>query len=662
MNRIKEFYRKYLRNSTGMCAGLALLINLIIETLARQSAYGGILFLIQSPLVFLYNSLIIFATLLLSILFSKRTFVLVIVSSIWIGLGITNGVILSKRMTPFTVYDLSSFKEGLSIASNYFSVAQMVLIVACFAAAAVGIIVLWRKSARREIRTRYKKNIAIFLAVILAVFGTSGLFIKAGILDTYFPNLAYGYQDNGFPYCFINTWLNTGVSKPANYSKKEIRSIFTKKELETTVAAKGKDGNEEHPNIIFLQMESFMDPETIKGLKLSEDPIPNFRKLMKETSSGRFTSPAVGAGTANVEFESMTGMRVKFFGPGEYPYKSILGKEVCESIPYDLESIGYSTHAIHDHRATFYNRNTVFKNLGFQTFTSLEYMNNVSTTPKNWAKDFVLTDQIEDALKSTKGSDYIYTISVEGHGSYPTEKVIENPKITVEKAASEELKWEWEYYVNQLYEMDEFIGQFINEMKNFDEDTVVVIYGDHLPAISDISDDTLKYGRSEYQTDYVIWSNFKMKKTHEDLAAYQISSEVLNRLGIHQGTMVTYHQKYRHSKNYMKNLEALEYDILYGKRYIYDDGGKTPFTATKMKMGVKDIKIDKIVKIGDKYYIKGENFTEYSKITMDGKILKTIYLGPTILGLQEDVDPDSVSKMKVSQVDKQDKDILSTSE
>ena len=125
--------------------------------------------------------------------------------------------------------------------------------------------------------------------------------------------------------------------------------------------------------------------------------------------------PAVGAGTANTEFESITGMSAKFFGPGEYPYKSVLLDKTFESIPYDLKEIGYSTHVIHNHRGVFYNRNQVFKNLGFDDFTSIEYMNDIEKTPKNWAKDSILTDQIMTALNITDSKDYIYTISVEGH-------------------------------------------------------------------------------------------------------------------------------------------------------------------------------------------------------------------------------------------------------
>ena len=105
---------------------------------------------------------------------------------------------------------------------------------------------------------------------------------------------------------------------------------------------------------------------------------------------------------------------VRFFGPGEYPYKSILQEKTCESLPYILKKQGYKSHAIHNHRGGFYDRNKVFSKLGFDTFTSLEYMNGVSSTPKGWARDDVLLKYIMKVLKSTKGSDYIYTISVQG--------------------------------------------------------------------------------------------------------------------------------------------------------------------------------------------------------------------------------------------------------
>ena len=71
-----------------------------------------------------------------------------------------------------------------------------------------------------------------------------------------------------------------------------------------------------------------------------------------------------------------------------------------------------------------------------------------------WVKDEVLTDEILKCLDSTEGPDYVYTISVQGHGAYPDEQILEDPEITVSGAPTEEENNKWEYYVNEIHEMD----------------------------------------------------------------------------------------------------------------------------------------------------------------------------------------------------------------
>lgn len=661
MEKLKDFYNKYLKNYVVLLIVTAVVLNLIIETLARHSLIQSVLFLVQSPMVFVCNVMLILSLISFALLFRRRVFAMSMLSLVWLALGIINGVILTNRMTPFTINDLSSLKDGLSIVTTYFSKVTMILAVAGIVVLILAIIILFRKAPKMKEKVKYKKAAAIIAVVLLAAAGTLQVSIKTGVLDTFFGNLAYGYRDNGVPYCFIVTWMDKGISKPDDYSAETIQSIFGGGELgDDNIYTPGKDDDtdvENTPNILFLQLESFMDPTLVEGIEYSEDPIPNYRQLMKEYSSGYLTVPAVGAGTANVEFEVMTGMSVRFFGPGEYPYKSILRETTCETTPYDLKLLGYSSHAIHNHRGAFYGRNKVFSNMGFDTFTSLEYMNNVMKTPKNWAKDSILTDQIFDALESTEGPDYIYTISVQGHGKYPTEQMIEDPAVTVTKAESDEQKWSYEYYVNQVYEMDLFVRELTDALSSYDEDIVLVMYGDHLPAL-DMTEESMKNG-SLYQTQYIIWNNFGMKKQDKDLNAYEITSELFDRLGISVGMMTKYQQNYKGTEGYLENLEALSYDMLYGKHYIF--GETEAYQPTDLKMGVREIKIDEIVQIGDNYYIKGQNFTEYSKISLDGNILDTVYLGPTILALKEEVDPEDISRMKISQVEK-NKEVLSTTE
>lgn len=655
--------RKFYKNSFVFAGIWAIALNLIIETLGRFTTagiFGGLKFMVGDPIVFLYNALILFTTLVLASLVKRRIFVFTIVSIFWVGIGIVNGVILTQRMTPFTVKDLSNLSDGLTIVTNYLKTWQIVLAVVVVVLAILALVLLFIKGPQKKDKLHRKRNAVAVCLIFLFTFLSSSLAISAGVVETFFGNLAYAYRDYGVVYCFTNTWLNTGIHKPAKYSEESILNIFDKNELgdDNAMLLKQKDVDEQYPNILFLQLESFIDPMTIKSIELSEDPCPNFRRLMSEYSSGQLLVPACGAGTANVEFEVLTGLSVKFFGPGEYPYKAILKEETGESLAYDLDSLGYKSHAIHNHRAVFYNRNTVFSNIGFDTFTSVEYMKNVVKTPKNWAKDKALTECIEDALDSSEGRDMIYTISVQGHGKYPSEQIILDPKIQVLSAPSEELKWKYEYYVNQIYEMDQFIGDLVDKLSKRDEPIMLAMYGDHIPAI-DMTEDDLESGNL-YATQYLIWNNFGLPKDDENLHTYQLAAHMMDMVDLQVGTIFTYQQNHKNSETYLDDLKALGYDMLYGKRYIY--GGANPFTPSKLKMGVNDITIDDVVKIGEKYYIKGKNFTQYSKITLNGKELKTIYLGENILGLLEDVDPEEAANMKVSQIETKNKEILSTTE
>jgi len=661
MDKVKAFCSKLFKNHIVTIFFVSILLMILIETLARHSLVQSISFMICRPLVFACNVAIIFALLSLSMLFRRRFFATCMLSLVWIVLGTINGVILSNRMTPFTVKDLSNFKDGLSIVENYFSVKTVTLALIGVALAVLGIIVLFRKLPKLDRKVHFKRTIASIAVVMVGTLGIISVGMKIGVLDTFFGNLAYGYRDNGVVYSFMVTWVKTGIDRPDNYSRHNMKAIFENGELGYDgIYTPGEDDNTDvmnKPNILFLQLESFIDPTLVNGVEFSKDPVPNFRKLMKEYSSGYLTVPSVGAGTANVEFEVMTGLSAKFFGPGEYPYKSILKEKTVESTPYQLKELGYSAHAIHNHRGAFYFRNKVFANMGFDTFTCLEYMNNVMKTPKNWAKDGILTEQIVTAMDSTKNQDYIYTISVQGHGKYPDEEVLENPEITVTEAESEEQKWKYEYYANQIYEMDLFIKELTDTLASYDEDVVLVMYGDHLPAL-DMTEESMKTGEL-YDTQYIIWDNFGMKKQDMDIATYSLSGEVLDRLGISVGMMTKYHQNYRGSEDYIIDLKALGYDILYGKQFIY--GEKNPYKPTDLQMGMKEIKIKEVVQIGEDFYIKGENFTEYSKISLDGEILETVYLGPSILALKEEVDPEDAAEMKVSQVEK-NKEVLSTTE
>lgn len=411
------------------------------------------------------------------------------------------------------------------------------------------------------------------------------------------------------------------MNKPYGYSE----------ELIGEVADFEEEIPEELPNIIFVQLESFFDVATVEKMKCSQDPLPNFHALMKEYSSGAYKVPSVGAGTANTEFETISGMNMRYFGPGEYPHKTILKKTTCDSVPYALKNIGYGTHAIHNNKATFYSRVDVFPNLGFETYTSKEYMDISDQTPTGWLKDHVLIQSVLDCMESTEQQDYVFAISVQGHGDYPTEKLIEDPVITVSGFDTQEKNNQWEYYVNQLYEMDQFVADLIQAVDETGEESVIVFYGDHLPTLGLTEEDVTN--RYLFDTSYIIWDNIGLEREEETLCAYQIGAEVLDRLGIHTGAMVQYHQNRRGTKNYQYDMELLQYDLLYGKGYGYGEEG---FHApTEMQMGIIDQLIDKVVQIQDKVYVFGENFTTQSKVHINDEFVSTGFVNENLVRVKD---------------------------
>ena len=599
------------------------LLYFAIEGISRHSAWEAYDYMTNSPLVFLYNTALIFTTTLIVYLVRRRFFARILLGIFWLFLGCVNGVILANRVTPFTGPDLHLLTDATEIAEKYLPVWGTVLAVILLVLVIGGLIWGFLKGPKYKGPLKYRYNVPLVLVGVLAFAGLTHQALDKRILSNYFGNIAFAYEDYGYPYCLMTTIFNTGIDCPPDYSEEEIQRITdSEKELPKTET-------ENLPNILFLQLESFFDPTLVNYLDISEDPIPTFRKLMEEYSSGYFKVPSVGAGTANTEFETITGMSLHYFGPGEYPYKSILKERTCESAPYVLKELGYSTHAIHNNEANCYGRRSIFPNLGFDTFTSEEFMKEEDQkNPLGWVKDSVLTAHILDAMESTEGPDYVYTISVQGHGAYPDEPLLEDPEITVTGAPTEEENNRWEYYVNEIHEMDEFVSELIETLSEQEEDVVLVMYGDHLPTMGlEVEDVKNRY---LFQTEYVIWDNMGLEKKDENLSSYQIAAEVMNRVGIHEGTIFRYHQARRNTKDYQVNLETLQYDILYGEEYCYE--GEDPFERTNMRLGIHDTTVEEITPVTgstDSYLVKGTYFTPSTEVMVNEEWCETQYINDT---------------------------------
>lgn len=585
----------------GQLVVLSLCINLFIELLSRKSLVQLAEYLCGSPMVFLLNGLLTLAPFLLVFFTRRKWFALVLIATVELAMGIANGVLLLFRTTPFTAADLRLVKYAASLLTTYLTWWQIVLGALALLAAAAVCVMVWKKAPVDAGRVNLTESACVAAVGMAVIWGSLNLAIVTGTVALQFGNIGQAYQDYGFAYCFANSAFNTGIPKPETYDSEVVAEL----EEEELVPENHYSLRENRtPNIIMVQLESFFDPTLWQNSELTEDPIPFYRFLMRNFPSGYLSVPSIGAGTANTEFECITGMNLDFFGPGEYPYKTVLQKTVCESMAFSMKKLGYKTHAIHNNEATFYDRHKVFSQLGFDTFTPIEYMYQTRRNPGGWCKDEVLTGEIEKALDSTLGQDFIYTISVQGHGKYPS----------------------FAYYCEQISEMDRFVSELIFRLNQRKEPTVLVLYGDHLPGFEWTQEEMRN--RSLYQTEYVIWNNLDLPNVNRDLEAYQLTAYVLNLLDIHEGTMIRFHQRHldrkdTDSQSYLDAMQILEYDILYGDQEVY--GGTSPYRATKLEFGINPIIQSTTIHNTDQIIVFGENFNAYSKICVNGKPVDTPY-------------------------------------
>lgn len=782
--KMKQIFTKHMRERISFlkelvalfwkkCGIPALILNLMIEMLSRQSIWEAFLYAIKTPTLFCYNTFLIAVSLSFCLLFKRQQFAHAFICVLWLGTGLIDFVLLQFRTTPFTFVDILLIDSGISIIGHYLPIWQIALIISILLLVG-GVCVYWfLHMPKTTYHISLLKRSVFCACLILVAVGFTRFGVHIQLLERNFGNIARSFHVNGLPYCFVSSIFGMGIDEPDDYSDEVVQEILDslqdktvfapqptegvgeepvltdvpdsantsqdtgdteedtqlsemleqKEDLEANSKADSKAEQSSHPNILFLQLESFFDPTLIKETTFTKDPVPVFRYLKENYTSGYLHVPSFGAGTANTEFEILTGMNLDFFGPGEYPYKTILREMSCENLAFNLSALGLVPHAIHNNDATFYGRNHVFSQLGFSTFTAIEYMSDYECTPLGWAKDIYLVDVILDALQSTKEQDFVYTISVQGHGAYPEEPLLTNPVIDLTLPQElQEHYYSLLYYVNQMYEMDLFLQRLLYVLDSYPEDVVLVLYGDHLPTFP-ITDEMLENG-SIYETEYVVWSNFQMEREHMDLQAYQLSAYVLGRLGIREGLLTKYHQTHLFNKKeneiseenentnsleqtenseekeqnffeqteyfgdneqqkqnlqsdtglpiqpdglYLKNLQILEYDMLYGNMDCYN--GINPYKPSDLQFGLHTIRITSVLfrKHADMpekslLYIRGEHFTECSVVYVNGKPLETFYVNNgTLYVKNEKIEEEEMLEIIVKQIG-EDGEILSETE
>ena len=606
------------------------------EFLLRGSFEDVITLIKEKPGVVLANYLLILMLTSIFFLVKRKYMVYFISFMVILGVAITTFFLMKVRGIPLTFSDLYSIGEAMEIADKYINKTMIIIAVICLAFLIAVAVFLYKLDCDTK---RFKLiNFVLIFIVSIGFFSTVRSQQSKNIMQFKRWDIPASYKCNGLTYSTVESCVKYIRKKPNDYSQAKIQEI--KDKVDKAEASDNRTLNNKKPNILFVQLEAFMDPTEVKGIKYSEDPIPNFRKLTQTFTHGMASAPTTGGGTVRTEFEVMTGNNIDYLTPGEIPYNTILKSKYYNSVATTLKSEGYKAHAVHNFQGNFYGRNNAYAKLGFDDFTSKEYMSNYELNEREWVKDVILTKYIEKALDSTKDSDLVYTVSVQGHSSYPTDAENYDFPIKVSGTLDQKVLNQMYYYVNQIKGTDDFIGELVDMVNKGNEDTIILFYSDHMPKLKIFEDDD--FYLDKYKAPFAFYANFDIEKYDiDEIESYELSSLMFKEAGLKYGPMERFNTYMKDDPEFSKMQDLIEYDVLFGKSYYINDDEKAK--KNTLKMGVEDIVINNIETKGNKMIIHGANFTTNSRVYLNDKQVDKKFIDENTLEVDKIDNLDTIS-------------------
>lgn len=331
------------------------------------------------------------------------------------------------------------------------------------------------------------------------------------------------YERNGFLMGFLINVKSIVIEQPSKYSKKAVQKIVN------TIPKNNPNVEgytDEKPNIIMIMSESFWDPTQFKNLRFTTDPIPTIRKLRKEAVSGWLLSPQFGGSTANPEFEALTGHSMAFLPYGSIAYEQYV-KEPMPSLVSYLRNEGYYTVGIHPYVSWFWDREDVYPRLGFEKTIFNEDFEDPEIEAGYISDMSAVKEVIKQYEENKQGEDkpfFSFLVTMENHGTYEDKPYQKRTIKVTNQNLSEETRHILNNYVQGVKNADTALKYLIDYFEKVDEPTIVVMFGDHLPALGTNYSvyKELGYVQSEdftareyiklHTTPFVIWNNYNRKQ------------------------------------------------------------------------------------------------------------------------------------------------------
>ena len=531
----------------------------------ESSAHIDLLYVTTTFLIFLAIEVTLYV-------FGQRSGVFaVLVPVAAFGFGMAQYFVLAFKGVPVMPTDLLALETAAAVGGGYEYVLTWNMLIgigaasACVCALSFVLPGTFLKSDMRTGVIAFGANIAVNCAVGIAlVLGMNNLFNTTKLeealeaeYDRWMPINTYSAL--GFVPAFVEIAQDIAIPVPENYDEAATRASLAAlvsefdNGLGITPERQAATAQFEQikPTVIAVMNETFTDLSIYEPMRAAGYYVPEFYNFLTGTlQRGSLLVPAFGGGTANSEFEFLTGSSITFIGTGKYPYQ-LYNLSESDSLAKQFTEIGYTATAMHPENPINWKRSTVYEQLGFERFLSSD---DFAGAPgyHSGVTDAATYDKILELLVQDAAPQFIFDVTMQNHGGYaagtvPAEDVV---NLQVPGIDNQDYLTELGVYLACINAADRDLSYFIERLRQVGRPVVLVFFGDHQPGLSGTLDETFYAGEEDWfrelrkgESTYMIWANYEVAGGTLDLWQQTSSSQLATQMMYRIGAPLTDRQK-----------------------------------------------------------------------------------------------------------------------
>ena len=506
-----------------LSAGAVTLLALWCQPIAIGSVLG---ILLRNPLLIILNGLPVGLLLLVCAFLLRNVFYGAALANFLVGvLSVANRIKIEVRDEPVFPRDFSLLKEAFSAAGEY-SIAypvKFILLIFLLTAVFLFLGLIFKPAPCPSPRLRGWKgsllgaagSLGLLALLIVTLYASDGLYNSLPTSNPY--RLSVVFNETGFPYNFCHQFTTYLVDKPQNFNKSQAESWET-----GDLPGQGAD-----VSVIMIMDEGFSDITDAAAFAYgaADDPLANLHARQKSPHAiaGHLVVPGFAGGTANTEFDVLTGMQTNALSATATSAMRVVNRDL-DSLFRVFSRDGYHTSFFHPGYDWFYNRENVYRWLGAEETRFIDEMENPDYKG-TWVTDDYMAGLIEDAFRSSADQGlplFHYTTTIQNHMAYTIDKYGEEytfPAVQTNATLSPDTETQLAVYVEGVRDADAMLGRLTDYFTGRKEPVVLVFWGDHLPHLGDgqlgykelgidVFSATEGQGNlTAYKTPYVIWAN-----------------------------------------------------------------------------------------------------------------------------------------------------------